>query len=260
MSKNEWKKWMGGMGRLLLAFAFIFGQSAWAGQNQKANDKVDSPQKSAAQQTAEKQPSIEQKAQAQAEDVQREPFQAAVTEEKSSRDGSHEGIKVHGHWTIEVRNPDGRLINHREFENSLTAGVGNGNTVLANLLARLSSVSYWGLTLGGNVCQNANLSASACDLVEPGISSTPAPAFFPTLNVSANGGNFVITGTATAQLAGTISSVQSFVYTCNPNIAPATPCTLASAGFNGFTSAALGTPIQVSAGQTIAVTVNISFS
>ena len=33
--------------------------------------------------------------------------------------GDREGIKVHGHWTIEVRNPDGSLDKHIEFENAL---------------------------------------------------------------------------------------------------------------------------------------------
>lgn len=33
--------------------------------------------------------------------------------------GEHEGITVHGHWTIEVKNPDGSLAKHVEFENSL---------------------------------------------------------------------------------------------------------------------------------------------
>lgn len=33
--------------------------------------------------------------------------------------GNHEGIQVHGHWTIEVRNPDGKLVSHTEFENAL---------------------------------------------------------------------------------------------------------------------------------------------
>jgi hypothetical protein len=32
--------------------------------------------------------------------------------------GQHEDIKVHGHWTTEVRNPDGKIATHREFENS----------------------------------------------------------------------------------------------------------------------------------------------
>ena len=33
--------------------------------------------------------------------------------------GTQEGIKVHGHWTIEVRNPDGKVVTHTEFENAL---------------------------------------------------------------------------------------------------------------------------------------------
>lgn len=36
--------------------------------------------------------------------------------------GQHEGITVHGHWVIEVRNPDGKLVKHVEFENSLDPG------------------------------------------------------------------------------------------------------------------------------------------
>ena len=35
-----------------------------------------------------------------------------MAEEKSSGDGKHEGIKVHGHWTIEVRNPNGTLFSY----------------------------------------------------------------------------------------------------------------------------------------------------
>lgn len=34
--------------------------------------------------------------------------------------GPHEGIQVHGHWVIEVRNPDGTMTAQREFENSIT--------------------------------------------------------------------------------------------------------------------------------------------
>jgi hypothetical protein len=36
--------------------------------------------------------------------------------------GTSEAVKVHGHWTIEVRNPDGKLVKHVEFENSLDPG------------------------------------------------------------------------------------------------------------------------------------------
>ena len=33
--------------------------------------------------------------------------------------GMGEGIKVHGRWTIEVRNPDGSLASRHEFQNDL---------------------------------------------------------------------------------------------------------------------------------------------
>ena len=46
--------------------------------------------------------------------------------------GEHEGIKVHGHWTIEVKNPDGKLVSHTEFENALVQPEGAQN--LVNLL------------------------------------------------------------------------------------------------------------------------------
>ena|SRR3984885_10559267 len=36
------------------------------------------------------------------------------------------GVKVHGYWKIDVKDPDGRLASHNEFENSLTTGDPNG--------------------------------------------------------------------------------------------------------------------------------------
>jgi hypothetical protein len=32
------------------------------------------------------------------------------------------GIKIHGHWVLEVKNPDGTVVNRREFNNSLVTG------------------------------------------------------------------------------------------------------------------------------------------
>jgi hypothetical protein len=40
----------------------------------------------------------------------------------SAPKGQSEGINVHGHWTIEVRNPDGKVVSHTEFENALSPG------------------------------------------------------------------------------------------------------------------------------------------
>src|SRR6476660_2101480 len=45
--------------------------------------------------------------------------QATRSTAAESSGGPKEGIKVHGHWTIDVRNADGTLATHREFENAL---------------------------------------------------------------------------------------------------------------------------------------------
>src|SRR5580704_12645686 len=67
---------------------------------------------------------------------------------KNAPKGQTEGIKVHGHWTIEVRNPDGTLVDHREFENSLApANGGNGAGLLAALLGRVVSAGSWSVVL-----------------------------------------------------------------------------------------------------------------
>src|SRR3989442_5421961 len=59
------------------------------------------------------------------------PSKGPVQPRAESKGGQVEGIKVHGHWTIEVRNPDGTLVTRREFENGLVGASG-----LAQILAR----------------------------------------------------------------------------------------------------------------------------
>jgi hypothetical protein len=260
MTKNEWKKWVGGMGRMVLAFAFIlFSQSVWAGQNQNTRDKADSLQKAAAPQTGAKQPSATTNAKAQAEEVQGEPSQAAVGEEKLSRDGSHTGIKVHGHWTIEVRNPDGKLVTHREFENSYFPQ----STLLPTVLTRANSVGFWvvGLNSGTPPC------GTSSSLVECGIRETGWPLAvnsayeFKTLTVTQSSGTIILSGTILAPLTGSISYVETDAYQCPNTTAPSAPCSPgAITVFTTFTFPSGMPPVNVAAGQTIAVTVNISFS
>ena len=48
--------------------------------------------------------------------------ESSHSEAAREKGGRNEGIKVHGHWTIEVRNPDGKVVTHREFENALAQG------------------------------------------------------------------------------------------------------------------------------------------
>jgi len=47
-------------------------------------------------------------------------------------DASHQGIKIHGHWKIDIKNPDGKTVQHREFENAIYT---NGTQLLSYLFA-----------------------------------------------------------------------------------------------------------------------------
>ena len=57
-------------------------------------------------------------------------------------DGPSEGIKVHGDWVIEVRQPDGTLVQRREFENKLLP---MGAEMIAKILAREFTVDVWAI-------------------------------------------------------------------------------------------------------------------
>jgi hypothetical protein len=63
---------------------------------------------------------------------------APTTVAETAKPGN-DGIKIHGHWVLEVKNPDGKLVDRREFENSLvTYAAGafpTGDQILAALLS-----------------------------------------------------------------------------------------------------------------------------
>jgi len=66
---------------------------------------------------------------------------AAAEEMESSAEPKGEGIKVHGHWVLELKNPDGKLVERREFNNSLVTGGGalSGDQALAAVIAGVAS-------------------------------------------------------------------------------------------------------------------------
>ena len=71
------------------------------------------------------------------------------------------GIKIHGHWKIVVRNPDGTVATRRDFENSLSY---SGAFIMQTLLGGNASPGAWAIGLGaqlaGNTgpCTDANFS------------------------------------------------------------------------------------------------------
>jgi hypothetical protein len=252
---NVARKLAGDVGRLLLAYLLIFSQSAWAAQDTKPTDTAKPAQKAAVEREREKPSSAVDDVKAQPQDVQGELSENAASAEKLPGDGKHEGIKVHGHWTIEVKNPDGTVVTHREFENSLVQ-----TNLLSSILSRNASVGYWAIALTGSGVTSPYV------VYEP-IGLSTIGTYDEGLSVTTNGNNVVLTG-ATVPAFGSlgISTVQTFMGSCPPP-SVASSCQachftpdLVTTTVPVFTQATLSTPIQVLAGQTIAVMVVISFS
>ena len=168
-----------------------------------------------------------------------------------------EGIKVSGHWTIEVREPDGRLVSRTEFENALTtSGVGS----LAAFLARDKTPGLWRIHLNGSTsepCLNAGTPA-ACIIAESG-DPTSVSNIFKNLAVNLTSANTVmqLSGTATAQQTVAVTKVTTYVYKCANTVAPASPC---SSVQTAFTEKTLATPVSITQNQQLAVTVDFSFN
>jgi hypothetical protein len=164
--------------------------------------------------------------------------------------GSREGIKVHGHWTIVVKNPDGSLATHYEFENAFANHLG-ASTFMNGVLSRAKRVGLWQIALMGDPACYAN--NAPCWIVEPGtpIEGGVLSATVPTSGP--NSGKFVLSGSTTAPRAAQIATVQTQTDDCPPS----GTCVVSSFG---FTQKTLPSPINVVAGQIIQVTVVISFS
>jgi hypothetical protein len=201
-------------------------------------------------------------------------------------DGSlHQGLTVHGHWVINIRNPDGTLAQHHEFENSIAP---TGQGLLVGLLSGYLVPGDWMVALGpqsGNGACNATV--QYCGLVHDA-ATWPAVAYCgqydctgSTLSYAYNfgtgfGGPFsiVLSGSITANQTGTIGFVRTILNTC-ANIAYSTTANPGSVETSSpatcvtqttvqpwnfpFTMANI-TPISVTSGQQIEAIVTLTFS
>lgn len=171
--------------------------------------------------------------------------------------GTSEGITVHGHWVIEVREPDGALVSRHEFDNALGYG---GAETLAELLARDVSMGWWQIEVdtisdGYHWCEGV-----ACTIAEPTAPNAGDPGVFPNLVVSVVGGGdeLQLSGSFTPPSDDSIDDVITYASTCvfgEPleNCAGVIP-------LYGFSYTTLGTPVSVLAGQQVLVRVTFSFS
>jgi hypothetical protein len=174
--------------------------------------------------------------------------------------GQPEGITVHGHWTIEVRNADGSLESRREIENALIITVGGGNSLLAGLLANHYADPIWFVSLYGpnttGPCRHegspdpwpcriteARAPFSGTEYSKNLVVGLPVTGALPTPE-----GTVELSGSATAVRDGTLVQVSSEWYVQARN------------RFGGFTGKTLEPGIQVRAGQIVQVKVVFSFS
>ena len=176
--------------------------------------------------------------------------------------GPVEGIKVHGHWTIEVRSADGSLVERREFDNALTS---QGGGTLTRVLTRSASIGAWGILLsssGGTHPCIQSASPAPCLVRESvaggGLTSWPGVTHFTTLTVGTDPpvSTVILQGTAIVEADGIIDVVESISCTAMPPSVDPAVCNNGSV----FTSQTLPSPVAVTAGQQVLITVQISFS
>jgi hypothetical protein len=195
---------------------------------------------------------------------------AATAEQESAPakdDASHQGVKVHGHWKIVVKNPDGSVAQTREFENSLTAG---GALYLGQLLVGESQGQFGILltTTGSSICPSANCTLVPTTSAGIGIFYCGSSTYtcFPGMTTTLTGPPTAITlaGQMTAAYTGTITNVATYAYDCKDGVAPPTCAAYSSQNLAennpiNFTATTVSA-IAVNAGQIVQVTVTISFS
>ena len=161
--------------------------------------------------------------------------------------GNAEGIRVHGHWKIDVRDRNGALVEQLVFENELNSF---GPETLAKLLARETAIKKWQVNVVGGICLDRDTGKpSQCAILEETTPGQPAGHIVHTLTVGRLGskaeGNprVVLSGSVVAQNDASVTSV--LVYT----------------DLKQFSSKALaGRGVAIKEGQSVNVTVTYTFS
>ena len=169
-----------------------------------------------------------------------------------------EGIKVHGHWTVVVRNPDGTQVGRHEFENALDIA---GRALLPAFLGRRLTPGSWTIKVWDGLCP-AEYGAEQCRIVESSSNLAASATTFTNLVLGlpphGTPGEVSLSGSFTAANAGHVTRVATGLGSCVGTWAPAACTENFPAAI--FSSTVLTTPIPVQQGQIVQVTVLISFS
>lgn len=181
-----------------------------------------------------------------------------------------DGIKVRGHWTIDVRKADGTLVSHNEFDNALT---NTGATGLGQVLSRTLTIGGWGVLLDGGVCQGP---LTPLCVIQEASAPQPPNADWDSNDLmvlvpapgQTNAGFLVLKGSVKTATAGQITAVGTRLSTCvttqasvsEPQCAAQSRMITTTNVFDVTSHSLTLTPISVDAGQFVQVTVVLSFS
>jgi len=194
-----------------------------------------------------------------------------LTSTASAQDGgAADGITVHGHWVIDVRNADGTLASHNVFENELLRttlpNVRGGGELLATLIGGLIAQSgppVWDVIFAqsGGFPASQPVGGPACPLspchVRNGLPGAALSVSIPT-NAKGDAASPAVvrlSGHLTATSSGAIQYVES-VY----NIVSTNPNGEEVFTTFRFTGRTLPAPLQVAQGQIVQFSVEFTFS
>jgi hypothetical protein len=185
--------------------------------------------------------------------------------EAAKSDFSKEGIKVHGHWKIEILNPDGTRASVTEFDNYLYPP---GKLWLAKLLTGEISHGSWGIDLHSDStndpCENLTSSGpGACLIGEPdgyygGLNNAIQSRVLSVSHSSAQPYEIILQGETTAAYDAAVEWVNTTYSFCEP---VRSDCKGNENNlWQPFTGTNLTQPPTVVPDQLIQVTITISFS
>jgi hypothetical protein len=193
-------------------------------------------------------------------DDTRELASALVTD----GNGMSEGIQVHGDWVIEVRDPDGTLVEKREFENEFV-----GQDAIASTLASEKRIGPWFIeleredgkwtiweqgTVGAiGVSSSANLTVNTVGMHNTKQLVLQGEAVIKNQIEGLGASNGAITGVVTWNA---LCDGKDLVCDCTKNFAEG-GCTHYP---RSLTNKGLQPPIDIVEGQQVKVTVTITFS
>jgi len=183
--------------------------------------------------------------------------------------GVDTGIKVHGHWVINVLSANGQLVSHTEFENALQ---GSGMVGLAAILVRNDSVGIWKISFAGTsgpctslyptigglciISEGSGTGTSSSGCPPECVANMPGPKLVPPLVNN----EVQLVGALTFPSAGNVTQVETIVGYCGSGTAPLTCAASPPPNAFIFTSAKLPAPVSVAANQIVQITVTFSFS